>query len=45
MWYVSNGKRVVKSHDIQFPDDKVIKYLQQFESYKYLGILKADKVL
>ena len=40
------GKRkIVKSVGIEFPDGKVIKSLQDGESYKYLGILKADKFL
>ena len=29
----------------ELPDDKVIKSLQEGESYKYLGILEADKFL
>ena len=28
-----------------FPDGKVIKSLQEGESYKYLGILEADKFI
>ena len=31
--------------DIELPDGKVIKSLQKGESYKYLGILEADKFL
>ena len=30
---------------IQLPDGKVIKSLQECESYRYLGILEADKFL
>ena len=35
----------MKSVGIELPDDKVIKSLQEGESYKYLGILEADKFL
>ena len=28
---------------IELPDGKIIKLLQEGESYKYLGILQADK--
>ena len=40
-------RKIVKSVGIEFPDGKVIKSLQEDESYKYLGILilKADKSL
>ena len=37
--------KIVKSVGIEFPDGKVIKSLQEGESYKYLGILEADKFL
>ena len=37
--------KIVKSVGIELPDDKVIKSLQEGESYKYLGILKAGKFL
>ena len=37
--------KIVKSLGIEFPDSKVIKSLQAGESYKYLGILEADKFL
>ena len=36
---------IVKSVGIKFPEGKVIKSLQEDESYKYLGILEADKFL
>ena len=36
---------IVKSFGIELPDGKVIKSLQEGESYKYLGILEADKFL
>ena len=32
----------MKSVDIELPDGKVIKLLQEGESYKYLGIVEAD---
>ena len=35
----------MKSVGIKLPDSKVIKSLQEGESYKYLGILDADKFL
>ena len=37
--------KIVKSVDIELPDGKVIKSLQEGESYRYLGILEADKFL
>ena len=46
MCYVSNGERKdCESVGIELPDGKVIKSLQEGESYKYLGILEADKFL
>ena len=41
---IEKGK-IVNSVGIELPDSKVIKSLQEGESYKYLGILKADKFL
>ena len=44
MCYVSNGERKdCKSVGTELPDGKVIKSLQEAKSYKYLGILEADK--
>ena len=43
MLVMEKGK-VVKSVGIELPDGKVIKSLQERESYKYLGILQADKL-
>ena len=37
--------KVLKSVGIELPDGKVIKSLQEGESYKYLGILEADEFL
>ena len=37
--------KIVKSVGIELPDGKVIKSLQEGESYNYLGILEADKFL
>ena len=37
--------KIVKSLGIELPDGKFIKSLQEGESYKYLGILEADKFL
>ena len=46
MCYLSNGERKdFESVGIELPDGKVIKSLQEGESYKYLGILEADKFL
>ena len=45
MCYVSNGERKDCEVAIELPDGKVIKSLQEDESYKYLGILEADKFL
>ena len=44
MLVMEKGK-IVKSVGIESPDGKVIKSLQEAESYKYLGILEADKFL
>ena len=44
MLVMEKGK-IVKSVGIELPDDRVINSLQEGESYKYLGILEADKVL
>ena len=38
-------RRSVKSVGIELPDGKVINSLQGGESYRYLGILEADKFL
>ena len=37
--------KIVKSVGIELPDGKVINSLQEGESFKYLGILEADKFL
>ena len=42
MLVMEKGK-IVKSVGTELPDGKVIKSLQEGESYKYLGILEADK--
>ena len=44
MLVMEKGK-IVKAVGIELPDAKVIKSLQEGESYKYLGILEADKFL
>ena len=44
MLVMGKGK-IVKSVGIELPVGKVIKSLQEGESYKYLGILEADKFL
>ena len=42
---VMEKEKIVKSVGIELPDGKVIKLLQEGESYKYLGILQANKFL
>ena len=44
MLVMEKGK-IVKAVGIELPDAKVVKSLQEGESYKYLGILEADKFL
>ena len=44
MLVMEKGK-IVKSVGIKLLDGKVVKSLQEGESYKYLGILEADKFL
>ena len=42
---VMQKEKIVKSVGIEFPDGKVIESLQEGGSYKYLGILEAEKFL
>ena len=44
MLVMEKGK-IVKSVGMELPNGKVIKSLQEGESYKYLGILEADEFL
>ena len=44
MLVMEKGK-IVKSVGTELPDGKVIKLLKEGQSYKYLGILEADKFL
>ena len=44
MLVIEKGK-IVKSVGIELANGKVIKSLQEGESYQYLGILEADKFL
>ena len=44
MLEMEKGK-ILKPVGTELPDSKVIKSLQEDESYKYLGILEADKFL
>ena len=44
MLVMEKGK-IAMSVGIELPDGKVIKSLQEGQSYKYLGILEADKFL
>ena len=39
---VMENRKIVKSVGIELPDGKVIRPLQEGESYKYLGILEAE---
>ena len=46
MCNISDRKgKIVKSAGIEQPDGKVIKSLQDRESYNYLGILEVEKFL
>ena len=42
---VMEKRIIVKSVGIELPDGEVIRSLQEGESYKYLGIVEADKFL
>ena len=42
---VMEKEKIVKSVGMELPDGKVTKSLQEGESYKYLGILEAEKFL
>ena len=44
MLAMKKGK-MVRSDGIQLLNDKVIKSLEEGESYKYLGVLEADEVM
>ena len=44
MLVMEKGK-IVKSVGVELPVGKVVKWLQEGESHKYLGILEADKFL
>ena len=44
MLVLEKGK-IVKSVGVELPDHKVTKSLQEGESYKYFGVLEADKCL
>ena len=41
---IKKGK-IVKSDGIELPNDKVIKSLEEGESYKYFGVLEANEVV
>ena len=42
---IDREKKIVKSVGIELSDNKNIKTLQESGSYKYLGILEADRFL
>ena len=44
MLVMKKGK-IGKSDGIEIPSDKVIKSLEEGETYKYLGVLEADEVM
>ena len=44
MLVMKKGK-IVNSDGIQLPNEKVIKLLEDGESYRYLGVLEADEVI
>ena len=44
MLVMKKGK-IVMSDSMRLPNDKVIKSLEEGESYKYLGVLEADGVM
>ena len=44
MLVMEKGK-FVKSDGIELPEGRVMKLSQEGESYKYLGVLEADKYL
>ena len=44
MLVMKRGK-IIKLDGIELPNDKVIKSLEEGESYKYLGVLEADEVI
>ena len=44
MLVMKRGK-IIKLDGIELPNDKVIKSLEEGESYKYLDVLEADKVM
>ena len=42
---ITKKGKIVKPDGIQLPNDKVIKSLEEGESYKYLGAPEANKVM
>ena len=40
---IEKGK-VIKSEGIRLPDNRKMRYLDENEEYKYLGILQADQI-
>ena len=42
---VMEKEKILKSVGLELPNGKVIKSLQEGESYMYLGILETDKFL
>ena len=42
---VMKKAKIMKSDGIKLPNNKVIKSLEEGDSYKYLGVIKADEVM
>ena len=42
---VMKKAKIIKSDNIQMPNDKVFKSIEEGESYKYLGVLESDEVM
>ena len=43
-WWWKRGK-IVNSDGIELSNEKVIKLIEEGESYKYLGVLDADELM
>ena len=43
-WWWKRGE-IVNSDGIELPSEKVIKLIEEGESYKYLGVLDADELM
>ena len=43
-WWWTRGK-IVNSDGVELPNEKVIKLIEEGESYKYLDVLDADELM